>query len=132
MADIPGLIEGAHQNRGLGFQFLRHIERCQCLLYVLDLSLDNPIDQLHALQFELEQYQSGLSGRPHAVIGNKMDLPGTQEKLDALQSQLDLPVYGVSARKVENIKPLLRHLRELYDDIESRNASLPKTEQTNF
>ena len=60
VADIPGLIRGAHLNYGLGFAFLRHVERCVCLLYVLDMSADRPWVQLEDLQYELNQYQVGL------------------------------------------------------------------------
>ncbi|KAB0404603.1 hypothetical protein E2I00_017050, partial [Balaenoptera physalus] len=71
VADIPGIICGAHQNRGLGLAFLRHIERCPFLLFVLDLSVPEPWTQLDDLKYELEQYRQGLSERPHAVVANK-------------------------------------------------------------
>ena len=114
VADIPGIISGAHLNHGLGFAFLRHIERCLCLLYVLDLS-DEPWAQFEALQYELEQYKAGLSQRPHAVIGNKIDIPGAEENFKELQKMIDLPVFPISAMDRINIKPLLLHLRDLYD-----------------
>ncbi|XP_067651181.1 mitochondrial ribosome-associated GTPase 2-like [Haliotis asinina] len=115
VADIPGLISGAHLNRGLGISFLRHIQRCTCLLYVLDLSVDEPWTQLHDLQFELDKYEEGLSRRPCAVVANKVDLPGANKNLQALQDQVTLPIFPVSARERVGIKPLLIHLRELYD-----------------
>lgn len=115
VADIPGLIPGAHDNEGLGISFLRHIHRCTCLLYVIDLSESEPWRQLEALKYELEQYQEGLSERPHAVIGNKMDLEIARENLKDLQNHTDLPIFPVSAANRSNITPLLLHLRELYD-----------------
>nr|KAG5702886.1 hypothetical protein BaRGS_019105 [Batillaria attramentaria] len=115
VADIPGLIKGAHQNRGLGISFLRHIQRCACLLYVLDLSTGEPWTQLQDLRFELEQYEPGLSQRPHAIVGNKVDVEGAQDVLAELQAHVDLPVFAVSAKYRTGIEPLLDHLRELYD-----------------
>ena len=115
VADIPGLIEGAHKNYGLGISFLRHIERCSCLLYVIDLSVTEPWRQLDSLKFELDQYQRGLSERPHAVVANKLDLPRCQENLKELQSRLHIPVFGLSAKRGVNVESLLRHLRTMYD-----------------
>ncbi|KAK7114355.1 mitochondrial ribosome-associated GTPase 2-like [Littorina saxatilis] len=115
VADIPGLINGAHQNRGLGHSFLRHIRRCACLLYVLDLSVDEPWTQLNDLKFELEQYEEGLSKRPHAIIGNKLDVEGSEETLAELKARIDLPVFAISAKHRLGIEPLLDHLRKMYD-----------------
>ena len=115
VADIPGLIPGAHENKGLGISFLRHIQRCACLLYVIDLSVAEPWRQLEALKYELEQYQKGLSERPHAVIGNKMDLQVAQDNLRDLQKQTSLPVFPVSAMNSSNLTPLLLYLRKMYD-----------------
>ncbi|XP_077982515.1 mitochondrial ribosome-associated GTPase 2-like [Glandiceps talaboti] len=124
VADIPGLIAGAHLNRGLGHSFLKHIERCQCLLYVLDLSADEPWHQLANLKFELEQYAAGLSERPHAVLGNKIDMPGAVDNLERLQDHVQLPVLPISALHGTNINQLKEHLRELYD------ANIAKIEET--
>ncbi|XP_038070256.1 mitochondrial ribosome-associated GTPase 2-like isoform X2 [Patiria miniata] len=115
VADLPGLIRGAHLNRGLGHSFLRHIERCRCLLYVLDLSAQEPWTQLSDLQYELEQYQEGLSQRPHAVVANKIDLPEAAENLRLLRENVELPVIDISAHYQTNIDQLKVHLRELYD-----------------
>ena len=115
VADIPGLISGAHANRGLGISFLRHIERCACLLYVIDLSTDKPWTQLEDLKYELECYKTGLSQRPHAVIGNKIDLPEARSNLPLLQERVALPVFAISAEKMIGIDALLIHLRKMYD-----------------
>ncbi|XP_041654548.1 mitochondrial ribosome-associated GTPase 2 isoform X1 [Cheilinus undulatus] len=115
VADIPGIIRGAHQNRGLGISFLRHIERCRCLLFVLDLSSPEPWMQLQHLQFELDQYEAGLSQRPQAIIANKMDLPEAEEKLKTLRSLVTQRVIPVSALTGKNVEELVLHLRELYD-----------------
>ncbi len=112
---MPGLIRGAHLNYGLGFAFLRHVERCACLLYVLDLSVENPLEQLEDLRDELNQYEEGLADKPHAIVANKVDLPSSDVKLKDLQEQVTLPVYAISAKKLMNIHVLLRHIREMYD-----------------
>ena len=121
VADIPGLIRGAHLNYGLGFSFLRHIERCSCLLYVIDLTHDEPWTQLEDLKFELEQYAEGLSQRPHAIVANKIDMPLTARRLEELRTRLEnegRPIFGVSAKEGEGIYDLLVYLRELYYEFE--------------
>ena len=116
MADLPGLVRGAHQNYGLGFSFLRHIQRCACLMYVLDLAVKDPYEQLDDLMFELNQYEENLAHRPHAIVANKMDLPGAEEKLKELQGKINLPVFPISAKKLIGIKGLVSHIRDLYDE----------------
>ncbi|XP_063951545.1 mitochondrial ribosome-associated GTPase 2-like [Lytechinus pictus] len=124
VADIPGLIRGAHQNRGLGHSFLRHIERCRCLLYVIDLSVKEPWSQLADLRYELEQYQPGLSERPHAVVGNKIDLEVSRTNLMEFQDMIQIPVIAISAQLKNNIEPLKKHIRKLYDqDIKGDNKA---------
>lgn len=113
VADIPGLLVGAHKNVGLGVSFLRHIERCMCLFYVLDASLGDLTTQLNELRAELDGYKEGLSNRPCAVIVNKMDLPDAQKTLADLSPSL--PVFPISAKFRQGIEPLLIHLRQLYD-----------------
>ncbi|XP_022104362.1 mitochondrial ribosome-associated GTPase 2-like isoform X2 [Acanthaster planci] len=125
VADLPGLIRGAHLNRGLGHSFLRHIERCRCLLYVLDLSAKEPWTQLWDLQYELEQYREGLSQRPHAVVANKIDLPEAAENLRLLCENVELPVIDISAHYLTNIDKLKGHLRELYDK-DMKGKLMPK------
>ncbi|XP_049632332.1 mitochondrial ribosome-associated GTPase 2 [Suncus etruscus] len=114
VADIPGLVRGAHQNRGLGFAFLRHVERCGVLLFVLDLSVPSPWTQLADLKFELEQYAEGLSQRPHAIVANKIDLPQARAQLPELQARLGHAVIGLSATTGENLETLLQRLYQLH------------------
>lgn len=115
VADIPGLIRGAHHNRGLGTAFLKHIERCRFLLYVLDLSVPQPWIQLQDLKYELEAYEKGLSERPCVVIGNKVDLAQSRINLPLLREQVAERVIALSALTGDNLEELLLHLRELYD-----------------
>ena len=114
VADIPGLIEGAHENRGLGHNFLRHIERCGALIYVVDLSagLGNrpgirPWKALEVLKAELEAYLPGLSNRPAFVVGTKTDIEHTARVAEALRSKTHLPVVTVCANDARGIDVLL-------------------------
>ncbi len=91
VADIPGLIEGAHRNVGLGHAFLKHIERTYVLTFVLDMAgVDgrNPWDDYRSLNRELELYMHGLSGRRKIIVANKMDLPESEENLARLREEL--------------------------------------------
>src|SRR5256886_8026686 len=101
IADVPGLIEGAHRNVGLGHDFLRHITRCQLLLFVLDVAGSegrNPIEDLQNLRREIDLYDPALSQRPWFVIANKMDLSGAAENLTALRNRFaSVDILSVSA-----------------------------------
>ena len=115
IADIPGLIEGAHHGLGLGHEFLRHITRCRILLFVVDVAGSegrNPIEDLRNLRRELDLYDPGLSKRPWYIIANKIDLPGASENLEALRNQFrTIDVTGISAKTGEGIEALKRKLR---------------------
>ncbi|XP_012510011.1 PREDICTED: mitochondrial ribosome-associated GTPase 2 [Propithecus coquereli] len=115
VADIPGIIRGAHQNRGLGFAFLRHIERCRFLLFVVDLTLPEPWTQVEDLKYELEKYEEGLSERPHVVVANKIDLPQARASLPLLQERLGQEAIALSAVTGENLEQLLLRLKVLHD-----------------
>ena len=112
VADVPGLIEGAHQNLGLGHAFLRHITRCRLLLFVLDMAGSegrNPVEDLQHLRREIDLYDPRLSQRPWRVVANKMDLPEAEENLAALQRRYpELEVVPVSARENEGIENFQR------------------------
>ena len=120
VADIPGLIEGAHENVGLGHAFLKHIERTHVLVYVLDMGgVDgrHPWDDFFHLQKELEYYMPGLAKRPALIVANKMDLEPGAENLTLLREELShipLEIIPVSAESgdVEAFKTALRHLLE--------------------
>lgn len=116
VADIPGLIDGAHRNVGLGHHFLRHIERTHLLVYVLDMAgVDGrtPWDDFRHLQNELELYMKGLSKRPALIAANKMDLPESAENLALLKDELAsevIDIVPISADKCEldDLRSLLR------------------------
>lgn len=116
VADIPGLIEGAHRNVGLGHEFLRHVERTRVFAYVLDTAgIDGraPWDDLAALMAELEEYETGLSRRPAVVVANKMDEEAAAENLATLRDHTDLPVFPVCAVLEEGTDALIQALRDL-------------------
>ncbi|MEA3189046.1 MAG: GTPase [Chthoniobacter sp.] len=114
VADIPGLIEGAHLNVGLGHEFLRHIVRCKLLLFVLDMAGSegrNPLDDLGSLRQELKLYDPTLADRPWIVVANKMDMPGADENLKAFKRRFrKREVIPISAEKSEGIEELKTRL----------------------
>lgn len=120
IADIPGLIEGAHRNLGLGHDFLRHITRCRLLIFVVDIAGSegrNPIEDLQNLRREIDLYDPMLSQRPWFVVANKMDLPEARENLEALQNRFkSVEIVPVSAMKGEGIEELKVRLAKWLSD----------------
>ena len=114
VADIPGLIEGAHRGLGLGHQFLRHITRCLVLVFVVDIAGTegrNAVENLQSLRQEIDLYDPKLSLRPWFVVANKMDLPGAKENLKALQERFPkLQILPTSAARGEGIDALKQEL----------------------
>lgn len=107
LADLPGLIENAHQGLGLGIRFLKHIERCRIFLHVVDLTRDNPYEDYIKINHELEMYDEDLLKRPQILVANKSDMPGNEEKLDALKSQIKGHFVIISAHQRHEIDKLL-------------------------
>jgi len=114
VADIPGLIEGAHRGIGLGHEFLRHITRCHVLVFVVDIAGSegrNPVEDLQNLRREIDLYDPALSSRDWFVVANKMDLPEAKENLKALQRRFPkLQILPASAAKGEGIDELKQAL----------------------
>ncbi|XP_023290393.1 mitochondrial ribosome-associated GTPase 2 isoform X3 [Orussus abietinus] len=128
VADLPGLVEDAHKNHGLGIQFLKHAERCAALLFILDISLDEPWRDLETLRYEISQFSQNLIERPGIIIANKIDLPDTEENLRILKEKVSLPVIPISAKKGNNVSILLREVRILYDkQLNNSKADLEKS-----
>ncbi|KAK9055359.1 hypothetical protein SSX86_026442 [Deinandra increscens subsp. villosa] len=132
VADIPGLIKGAHENRGLGHAFLRHIERTRVLAYVLDLAaaLDGrkgvpPWEQLRDLILELEFYNEGLSDRPALIVANKIDEAGAEEVYDELRRRVcGVNIFPVCAVLEEGVGELKDGLRMLVNGEDSNRLTL--------
>jgi GTP-binding protein len=97
LADIPGLIEGAHQGVGLGFEFLRHIQRTRVLIHVLDGAAADPLADFSQINTELALFDENLSSRPQIVAFNKIDLPEAQERWPALKVELERRGYEIFA-----------------------------------
>jgi GTP-binding protein len=116
IADIPGLIEGAHRGLGLGHEFLRHITRCRILLFVVDIAGSegrNPIEDLQKLRAEIDLYDPRLSARPWFVIANKMDLPSARENLMTLCKKFKVDIVAISAIKGDGIGELKSRLEAM-------------------
>ncbi|KAF0694213.1 Aste57867_14890 [Aphanomyces stellatus] len=119
VADLPGLIEGAHKNVGLGHSFLRHIERTKILLYVLDTAGTegrDPIEDLHHLQNELELYAPNITSRPSLIAANKMDAPGADVNLGRLKKATQIPLVPLSALHKVDIKILASSMRWMIEN----------------
>ena len=114
VADIPGLIEGAHENRGLGHEFLRHITRCRVLLFVIDMAGSegrDPISDLEILRREVKEYDDDLARFPWKIIANKMDLEGAAENLEIFRSRFPkidiIPISAESEQGLDDLKQAL-------------------------
>jgi len=136
MADVPGLIPGASQGKGLGLDFLRHIERCSVLVHVVDCATyepgRDPVSDVDALAMELSRYTPGLGGslesRPRVVVLNKVDVPDARDLAELVASDLEargLPVFTVSTASREGLRELSFALAKI---VEEDRASRPSIE----
>jgi GTPase len=115
LADIPGLIEGAHANRGLGHRFLRHIERCPVLLLILDMAGEDgrdPCEDYAQLREELRLYDPAVAAKPHLVAANKMDVETARENLPRFRERHPVEVWPISCLSEEGIPALKEALRQ--------------------
>ena len=132
MADIPGLIEGAHEGRGLGIEFLRHIERTRLIIHVLDASGmegRDPLEDYHTINRELKAYSERLATRPQLVAANKMDLPDARERFPELARILSAEgreVFPISAATGEGVRPLIQRVAELLAVLPKEEAVIPQ------
>ncbi|MCJ7540100.1 MAG: GTPase ObgE [Desulfobacterales bacterium] len=119
VADIPGLIKGAHQGTGLGIKFLRHIERTRILVHLIDVSSidpDDPLREYHTINQELVMYDEKLVQKPQIVVLNKLDLPGVRKAAEIFQSALkDKKVFLISALTGQGLEQLKSQIVQLLD-----------------
>ena len=130
MADIPGLIEGASEGVGLGFEFLRHIERTKVIIHIVDAASTegrDPIADIYAINKELQAYNPEIASRPQVIAANKTDMifddgSGT-DSVEALRKEFEpkgIAVYPISAINGRGIRELLYHVRELLDTVDDK------------
>ncbi|MBD7983046.1 GTPase ObgE [Sporosarcina sp. Sa2YVA2] len=121
LADLPGLIEGAHEGIGLGHQFLRHIERTRVIIHVVDMSGvegRDPYEDFVTINEELEKYNLRLMERPQIIVANKMDMPDAEENLEAFKKKLNddnALIFPISALTREGLDQLLFSVAELLE-----------------
>jgi GTP-binding protein len=126
IADIPGLIEGAHQGLGLGDQFLRHVERSKILLHVIDIATPyhgDPVRDYEVIDTELRECRRGLEGKLRLIAMNKIDCPHTEQNQKSLQSflkGLKIPVFSISALTGEGIENLLGYIVNISGEKQDR------------
>ena len=121
MADLPGIIEGAHQGAGLGLQFLRHIERCKVIVHVIDMgAVDgrDPYQDYCIINNELKEYKMNLSKRPMIIVANKMDVEGAEENLRKFKEKVSDPIICISAYEKKNLNELLYKIADTLENTE--------------
>lgn len=125
MADLPGLIEGAHEGAGLGLQFLRHAMRTKILAHVIDIGAfegRDPIEDYKKIRTEIDAYNEKLKNKKEIIIANKMDLPNAKENLEKFKKAYpNLSVYEISAQNKEGLEPLLKHIANLLENIQEED-----------
>lgn len=124
-ADIPGLLEGAHEGIGLGLEFLRHIERTRVLIHLLNGDSPDPLGDFDAINQELTLFNPALVDKPQLVVFNKMDLPHAQEKWPAVEQAMQarsLPVLAISAATHQNLQELLYRVQAMLDALPPEEA----------
>ena len=122
LADIPGLLEGAHDGKGLGLAFLRHVDRCRVLIHVIDGDSQDPIGDFKVINQELALFNPNLKDRTQVVVINKIDIPEVRELLPDMVDEIKrvcghTRVLGISAATRENVKELMARVRKLIDSM---------------
>ncbi len=134
VAEIPGLVEGAHLGKGLGNEFLRHAERTRLLIYLLDGSSPTVIDDLSTLEKEIALYK-GLAHKPKIVAVNKIDLPEVQARLPEVKrcfAKLGVPVFYISAVSGQAVLELVRKAMEMVDQASQDEERISQAQITVF
>jgi len=127
VADIPGLIEGAHEGHGLGDQFLRHVERCSVLVHLVDLSTgEHPEKDAATIAHELERYSTELAQKPRVIVGSKLDsaIEGNSKKLRAYAKKQGYDYLEISAVVGDGVRDLVRKLARFVREHQTHEAAL--------
>lgn len=131
LADIPGLIEGAHKGVGLGYDFLRHIQRTKVLIHLLDGLAENPILDYAQINSELALFDPGLAKKPQVVALNKIDIPDVEKRLskvsNALKKQGVMDILGISAATGTNVRKLLYQAAKLLRELPEQAPEVADT-----
>lgn len=117
IADIPGLIEGAHKGKGLGDKFLRHVERTKFLIHLVDISHEAmlpPIEAYNAIRAELDTKET-LKAKKELIIGNKIDVKGSEEILEQFQKEIGKKIISISCLEGTGIKKLIKEISKVID-----------------
>ncbi len=120
VADIPGLIEGAHEGHGLGHEFLRHVERTRVLVHLVDsMPADgsDPVANYRTIRSELEKYSAALAARPEVLVVTKMDVTGSEEARDRIARELCREVIPISAVTGKGLPALIQRISQLLDEL---------------
>jgi GTP-binding protein len=131
LADIPGLLEGAHEGVGLGLAFLRHIERTRILIHLLNGDSPDPLGDFEAINQELLLFNPFLAERPQIVVLNKLDLPHARRRWPAVEAEMarrNLPALAISAVTGENVQTLLYQLHALLEALPPLEPEMPVEE----
>ncbi|MCX7775281.1 MAG: GTPase ObgE [Spirochaetaceae bacterium] len=124
LADIPGIIEGAHEGAGLGLRFLKHISRTACLAFLIDLSDDNWREAYHILQQELAEYSPLLARKPRVIVGTKLDLPEAEARFEEFASMFESEkVFGISVFSGRGLPELRQAFFEKVEEFEREEAA---------
>lgn len=117
LADLPGLIEGAHEGLGLGHEFLRHVERTKVIVHVIDMAAvdgRDPLEDYQVIEDELVSYDASLAERPRLVAGNKMDLPNASENYNRFKDAYpQLELFPISGATHQGLEPLLQRMADV-------------------
>ncbi|TRZ53872.1 MAG: Obg family GTPase CgtA, partial [Dehalococcoidia bacterium] len=117
VVEIPGLIKGSHQGKGLGAQFLRHAERTKVLIHLIDMAAGEgrkPLEDYYSLNHELESYNPELASKCQILVANKMDLPEAKAHLASFSLKIKKTIYPISAKTGEGIENFLNDLRRYF------------------
>lgn len=131
VADIPGIIEGAHEGVGLGHAFLRHVERTRILLHLVDVSGcegRDPVEDVHIINKELVKYSKNLANKPQVIVANKMDIPSFYENFERFKKQMEeegYTVFAISAATRKGIDDVINYTSRML-------AQLPEEEEDDY